>query len=134
MRADSIEGIGPTLGERLRAVGIFTVEDLLEKGASRAGRAALARMVGVGDATMLGWVGSADLMRVPGVGPEYAELLRAAGVASPTELATRNPGHLAATVADAAAANPGTVRRVPSAQEIGDWIAAAATLPAAVDH
>jgi predicted flap endonuclease-1-like 5' DNA nuclease len=134
VKVESIEGIGPTTGERLRAVGIFTVEDLLDKGASRAGRTALARMVGVDEATILGWVGAADLMRVPGVGPEYAELLRAAGVASPAELAVRNPEHLAPAVAEAAAASPGIVRRVPSSHEIGAWVAGAAALPAAVDH
>lgn len=134
MRIESIEGIGDVLGERLRSAGIFTVSDLLEKGASRSGRAALARMVGTDESMILTWVGAADLMRIDGVGPEYAELLRLAGVASPIELARRDPDHLAEAVARTAGAAPGTVRRLPSAQEIGAWITAAADLPAVVDH
>ncbi|HSG85674.1 MAG TPA: DUF4332 domain-containing protein [Candidatus Limnocylindrales bacterium] len=134
MKVEAIVGVDEALGERLRAGGIFTVTDLLEKGGSRSGRAALARIVDVDEATILDWVGAADLMRVEGIGPEYAELLRAAGVASPPELAQRDPGHLAAAVAEAAAIATDPVGRLPSAVEIGSWISEAAGLPAAVTH
>ena len=59
------------------------------------------------------WVDKVDLMRVPGVGPQYSDLLEAAGVDSPAELAQRNPANLAITVQEVVAARPGIVRRPP---------------------
>ncbi len=73
-------------------------------------------------------------MRVPGVGPQYSDLLEAAGVDSPAELAQRNPANLAITVQEVIAARPGIVRRTPNEAEITDWIAAAGTLPKVVEH
>jgi hypothetical protein len=49
-------------------------------------------------------------MRIKGVGSEYSDLLEAAGVDSPAELAHRNAANLAATVEEVAAARPGIVR------------------------
>ncbi len=134
MKVEVIPGVDATLGERLRAGGIFTVADLLEKGGSRSGRSALARIVDVDETTILDWVSAADLMRVEGIGPDYAELLRAAGVASTSELAQRVPEHLAAAVAEVAATAADPVGRLPSAVEIGSWISEAAGLPVAVAH
>jgi hypothetical protein len=44
---------------------------------------------------ILEWVNHADLMRVKGVGSEYADLLEAAGVDTVPELAQRNAASLA---------------------------------------
>ena len=53
-------------------------------------------------------------MRIKGVGSEYSDLLEAAGVDSPAELAQRNAANLATTFQEVVAARPGIVRRVPS--------------------
>ena len=73
-------------------------------------------------------------MRVPGVGPEYSDLLEAAGVDSPAELAQRNPANLAITVQEVVAARPGIVRRTPSEAEIKAWIEGAGRLDQVVEH
>ena len=73
-------------------------------------------------------------MRVPGVGPQYSDLLGAAGVGSPAELAHRNAAHLAVTVQEVVAARPGIVRRIPSEAEIAAWIEQAAKLDMLVEH
>ena len=73
-------------------------------------------------------------MRVPGVGPQYSDLLEAAGVDSPAELAQRNPANLAITVQEVVAARPGIVRRVPSEAEIAGWIEEAGRLDRVVEH
>jgi predicted flap endonuclease-1-like 5' DNA nuclease len=73
-------------------------------------------------------------MRVPGVGPQYSDLLAAAGVGSPAELAHRNPAHLAVTVQEVVAARPGMVRRIPSEAEIAAWIEQAAKVDMVVEH
>ena len=73
-------------------------------------------------------------MRLPGVGSEYADLLEAAGVDSPAELAQRNAANLAQTFQEVDAARPNWIRRIPSEETITGWIAAAAEVEKAVSH
>ena len=73
-------------------------------------------------------------MRVPGVGPQYSDLLKAAGVDLPAELAQRNPANLSITVQEVVAARPGIVRRLPTEAEIGAWVGEAAKLDKVVEH
>jgi predicted flap endonuclease-1-like 5' DNA nuclease len=134
MKVEDVEGIGPVYGEKLRTAGIESVEELLEKGAGRSGRAAIAEATGIDGGKILEWVNHADLMRIKGVGSEYSDLLEAAGVDSPAELAQRNAANLAATVQEVVAARPGIVRRVPTEAEIADWIAQSKDLPKVVEH
>jgi predicted flap endonuclease-1-like 5' DNA nuclease len=134
VKIEDIEGIGPAYGAKLAAMGILTTDDLLRSGGSRAGRERIAEATGLSHALVLEWVNNADLMRIPGVGTQYSDLLEAAGVDSPAELAHRNAANLAQTVQEVVAARPGTVRRIPTEQEIAGWIEAAAALPRAVEH
>jgi predicted flap endonuclease-1-like 5' DNA nuclease len=134
LKIEDVAGIGPVFGEKLRAVGIDTTEELLEKAAGRTGRSAVAEATGIGGGRILAWVDHVDLMRVDGVGPEYSDLLVAAGVGSPAELAQRNAAHLATTMQEVVAARPGIVRRIPSEPEVASWIERASSLPKAVEH
>ena len=86
------------------------------------------RQTGISSKLIREWVDNVDLMRVPGVGPQYSDLLEAAGVGSPAELAQRNPANLAITVQEVVAARPGIVRRIPSEAEIAAWIEEAGKL------
>ena len=124
-RIADVEGIGPAYAEKLAAAGIKTTDDLLAAGAKPYDREKLAESTGISPKLIREWVDKVDLMRVPGVGPQYSDLLEAAGVGSPAELAQRNPANLAVTVQEVAAARPGIVRRVPSEAEIAGWIEAA---------
>ena len=83
---------------------------------------------------ILEWVNHVDLMRIKGVGSEYSDLLEAAGVDSPAELAHRNASNLATTVQEVVAARPGIVRRVPTEAEIQGWIDQSKDLPKVVEH
>ena len=114
--------------------GIATTDDLLASGAKRYDRERIAEATGISSKLILEWVDIVDLMRVPGVGPQYSDLLAAAGVGSPAELAHRNPVHLAVTVQEVVAARPGIVRRIPSEAEIEAWIEEAAKLDMVVEH
>lgn len=98
MNIEEVEGIGPIYGGKLGEAGITTVEALLERGASRAGRDELSAAIGVDASHILDWVNRVNLMRVHGVGSEYSDLLEAAGVDSVPELAQRNPANLAETI------------------------------------
>lgn len=134
MQIEEIEGIGEEKGGQLRAVGIATTDDLLMAASTASGRDKVAGMTGISADQLLKWVNHVDLMRIPGVGSEYSDLLEAAGVDSPAELAQRNATNLAQTFQELDAARPNTVRRVPSESTVEDWIAAAKSLEAVVSH
>ncbi len=134
MRIEDVEGIGPVHASSLTSAGVPSTEELLTKGATTAGRNALAAATGISHELILTWVNHADLMRINGVGPEYSELLEAAGVDSPAELAHRNSANLASTFQEVAAARPEMVRRIPLEPEIAGWIAQSKALPKVVEH
>jgi small subunit ribosomal protein S2 len=128
-----IEGIGPAYADKLRGAGIATIEALLEKGATPEGRSTLVEETGIDAVRVLRWVNHADLIRVVGVGPQFAELLEAAGVDSVPELAQRNVDNLVTGLAETNEARS-LVGRIPSADEVADWIEQAKALPRIVAH
>lgn len=134
MKIEDVEGIGPVYAAKLQAAGVRTTEDLLDQGASAAGRERLARTTGLTTKQLLEWVNHVDLMRINGVGSEYSDLLEAAGVDSCAELAQRNPANLAQTFQEIDAARPDWVRRVPSEATVAGWIEQAKTLDKVVTH
>ena len=131
---EEVEGIGPIEAEKLALAGIATAEALLDKGAKRGDRAAIQKATGISETLILKWVNRIDLMRINGVGSEYSDLLEAAGVDSPAELAQRNAANLAITFQEVDAARPNMVRRVPSEAEVTGWIAEAKSLSRVVEH
>lgn len=134
MKIQDVEGIGATFAEKLSAAGVATTDDLLDRGATAAGRDRLAEETGISERMLLEWVNHADLMRLDGVGSEYADLLEAAGVDSCAELARRNAANLATTFQELDAARPNTVRQVPSEATIQGWIDQAGELAKVVSH
>ena len=131
---EEVEGIGQSYAEKLTKAGVKTTDDLLMAGAKPSGRAHLEASTGIDHSLILEWVNHVDLMRIKGVGSEYSDLLEAAGVDSPAELAHRNAGNLATTFQEVVAARPGIVRRVPSETEIEDWIGQSKQLDKVVEH
>ncbi|MBR1933481.1 MAG: DUF4332 domain-containing protein [Prevotella sp.] len=75
-----IEGIGEVYAEKLVAAGINKASELLEKCAAPKGRKELAEATGISEKLILRWTNHTDLYRINGVGPQFAELLEAAGV------------------------------------------------------
>ena len=132
-KLETIEGVGPAVGARLRSAGVRGTGTLLKKGATKSGRAEIARIVGLDEGRVLKFVNHCDLMRVRGVGGEYAEILEAAGVDTVPELATRNAGNLARRMAEVNAEKR-LVRLVPSEKRVADWIGQARGLGRVVTH
>ncbi len=128
-----IEGIGPAYGEKLEAAGVGTVEKLLEAGATKKGREGLAETTGIAEAHILAWVNKADLMRIKGIGPQFSDLLEAAGVDSVPELAQRNAANLHAKLAEVNETK-NLVNRLPSEGDVEEMIAQAKTLDRVVTH
>lgn len=116
-----IEGIGPAIAAKLEKAGITTTEACLEQGATKSGRKKIAEDSGVSEAQVLTFVNVSDLMRVKGVGGEFAELLHAAGVDTIKELRTRNAANLQAALEETNAKKSLT-RRVPSLGMVEDFI------------
>ena len=75
-----IEGVGEVYAEKLVAAGINKVSELPEKCAAPKGRKELAEATEISEKLILRWANHADLFRINGVGPQFAELLEKAGV------------------------------------------------------
>ena len=133
MKIEEVEGIGPVFRERLRGANIQTTDDLLEAGRTPSGRDQLADASGISGAMLLQFVNHADLMRVSGVGSEYADLLEAAGVDTVVELSRRNADNLAAAMADYDIEKE-IVRRVPSGEVVARWIDEAKMLGRTIEY
>ena len=125
-KIEEIEGIGPAYKEKLSAAGIGTTDDLLRLCASPNGRKELAGKTGLSEKHLLGWTNMADLMRVSGVGRQYAELLEASGVDTIKELRTRKVENLAKTMAEVNAVKK-LSKSSPSESMIQKWIDQAKT-------
>lgn len=121
-----IEGIGPLLAAKLKAVGVRTTATLLDKAKDPRGRKALAAASGIEESKILKFANMADLMRLKGVGEEYAELLEAAGVDTVKELKNRNVANLTKAMVEANAKGK-LVRLMPSEKTVAKWIAQAKT-------
>lgn len=128
-----IEGIGPAYAEKLEAAGITSIAAFLEKGATPKGREELAAQTGISPTLILKWVNQADLMRVKGIGEEYAELLEKAGVDTVAELAQRNPDNLHARLV-AVNEEKKLVRQLPTAKQVADWVEQAKQLPRVITY
>lgn len=125
---NEIEGIGPSHAEKLESHGIKTVEDLLRAGAMPNGREELIKKTGISHHSILKWVDQADLFRVKGIGRQYAEFLRAAGVDSVKELAQRRADHLHEKLT-AIHGEKKHVHEIPGVKTIERWIEEAKALP-----
>ena len=128
-----IEGIGPVYAEKLLAVGIDTADKLLAKCAALAGRKALEDETGISGKLILTWTNHADLYRVKGIGPQFAELLEAAGVDTVKELGHRNAANLAAKMLEVNEEKH-LVRRVPVEIEVQRMIDQAKELPGVMTY
>ena len=120
-------GLPPREATRLRKNGVRTTDGLLRVASTKSGRRKLAGRTKLPEGEVLGWVNRADLMRVKGIGPEYADLLEAAGVDTVKELRTRNPNNLLETMSDLNARKR-LVRRLPTFGMVDGWVGAAKDL------
>lgn len=128
-----IEGVGEVYAEKLVAAGVNTADELLEKCAKPAGRKALAEATGISPKLILKWANHADLFRIKGVGPQFAELLEAAGVDTVKELKHRVAANLTAKLEEVNA-EKNLVNRVPAEKEVQKMIDLAKDLPAVMEY
>jgi len=126
-RIDQVAGIAHKDATKLRKAGVRTSKGLIEVAADRKGRSELAAATGIDSRNLQLWVNHADLLRVQGVGAEYAELLTAAGVDTLRDLRRRNPTALLAKIIGLNGSSR-VVRRLPTESMVEVWIEAAREL------
>ena len=73
-RIDQVAGIGHKDATKLRKAGIRTSKSLIERATPGRGRSDVSLATGIESKELQLWVNHADLLRVRGVGAEYAEL------------------------------------------------------------
>ena len=129
----NIQGVGEVYAEKLIAAGIKDTDALLAKCAKPAGRKALAEETGISPKLILTWTNHVDLYRIQGIGPQFAELLEAAGVDTVKELKHRVPANLQAKLEEINA-QKNLTNRVPAVKEVEKMIEQAKELPAAVEY
>lgn len=130
-----IEGIGDSAAEKLHNAQVKSVEDLLEKGATKKGRKLLAETSGLDEKKILKYVNHADLFRIKGIGGQFSELLEKAGVDTVKELRNRNAENLHARLKEvntsSATRTSGTV---PGLEVVRGFIQQAKELDPKVSH
>jgi len=126
-RIDQVAGIGHREATRLRKAGVRTSKALAECAATRRGRTDLAKKTGISPKDLQVWVHHADLLRVRGVGAEYAALLVEAGVDTLRDLRRRNPTALLAKIIGMNGSQK-VVDRLPTEAMVENWISAAGDL------
>ena len=128
-----IQGIETDIAAILKSDGIRTTIGLLRIAKTPKQRLKIAVKTGAPEKSVLDWVTAADRMRVKGVGWEYSELLRAAGVRTVNELRFRNPQKLASAMQEANTKRK-LVRVLPSVNTVTRWIETAKKLPSVISY
>ncbi|MGA8616518.1 MAG: DUF4332 domain-containing protein [Xanthobacteraceae bacterium] len=108
------------IAEVLKSVGVRTTVRLLSVAKTPKQRLRIAERIGTDTKDVLDWVTAADRMRVRGVGAEYAELLRRAGVKTVSDLRFRNAQNLSERMREAN--KDKLVRLLPKEKTVERWI------------
>jgi len=123
-RIDQVAGIDLREATKLRKAGVRTSKALIEKASTGRGRAALARETGLSQKDLQAWIHHADLLRVRGIGAEYAALLVEAGVDTIRDLRRRNATALLAKIIGLNGSHK-VVSRLPTESMVEAWIESA---------
>lgn len=106
---------------RLRKARVRTTDALLQQAGTRRGRAELSERTDIPTTELLKWAQQADLMRVKGIGSEYADLLSASGVDTIKALRRRNAANLMVSFTQVNAKRR-LVQRLPTVEMVQGWI------------
>lgn len=123
-RVDQVAGVDQRAATKLRKAGVKTAQGLSRRAATGRGRTELAKVTGIPARKLQLWVNHSDLLRIQGVGAEYAELLVEAGVDTVRDLRRRNPTALTAKIIGLNGARK-VVQRLPTESMVESWIESA---------
>lgn len=88
---------------------------------------------GISSLRIMDWVNMADLYRISNIGEEWSDLLEEADVNTVVELAQRVPENLYAKLVEINESK-NLVRRLPSLEQVEDWIKQAKQLSRVVEY
>lgn len=125
------KGVTGHVAEVFKSLGIADAEQLLLVLTDPAQRTALQNKLGVDDRFLREMGEQADLTRVKGIGPSYAELLTLAGVHSVADLRVANSTQLMNQLVKTS--ETFGVKRVPKPEEVMGWIEASQSTPDVAD-
>jgi len=123
----AIRSINHRNATKLRKSGVRTTDSLLDQASTRKGRSIVSERTGIPSADLLRWAQQADLMRVGGVGSEYADLLAAVGVDTIKVLRRRNADNLMVSMIQVNTRRR-LVQRLPTVEMIQGWIDVAGSM------
>jgi predicted flap endonuclease-1-like 5' DNA nuclease len=129
----AIEGIGPSFTKKLAAVGISNTDHLLARCGDRKGRRAVSKESKIAEKKLLAWANMADLMRINGIGRQFAEILEVAGVDTVKELRNRNAANLHAKMVESNRRKK-VARQLPSVAMLEGWIKQAKKMKPVITH
>ena len=125
-----LEGVGPAYAAKLKEAGLATVRKFYDATRTQSGRESVVRRTGIPQATVVRLAQAADLMRVPGVGAQQAELLEAVGVDSMRDLARRDARNLSDRIWSANNLGKRFAGTTPSPLTLDRWIQSARAIAA----
>jgi hypothetical protein len=117
----------------LISFGIASTDRLLLVAAHKQGREDIADETQLAEDKILQAVHNADMMRVEGIGTEYAGLLGEVGVRTLKQLARRSPERLYEDL-QTRNRNQAVVRRLPSVSDVHGWVLNAQQLDSIISY
>lgn len=126
---EEIEGIGSGFGKRLRSIGIETTADLIEQTRTDDDSEKIAASVKVDKDLVRKWGVMANLLRVPGIRGQGAELLQISGIESIADLIKQDATELTRLMIEVNAREHRTPVN-PTEEMVRGWIEEAAKMPA----
>lgn len=124
-KLSELKGVSASMAKSLQALGLTDTDQLLLAAANSDELKALAAKLGISEQVLSALANRADLLRVPGIGPAYTELLNAAGVNSVADLRAAGPG-----LHDQLAKASETlgIKGVPKSAEVAAWVNSAQSM------
>ena len=128
-----IKGLNEDDVTKLSTAGIKTVEAYLTACETKKSRKELAEKASIDEKLILHWANRADLCRIKGVSTQYGDLLECAGVDTVPELAQRNGENLQIKMSEVNQ-EKNLVKKIPTTDQVLDWVAQAKDLPRAINY
>ena len=118
---EMIEGIGPKYAEGFKKMGITTTQELVQTLRQHHDKLdQVAKALKIQPEALSSWISMADLVQLPGVDGQAAELMQTVGIASAKELAITNANSLHSEMI-AFNKKSSIVPQVPSADALTLW-------------
>jgi predicted flap endonuclease-1-like 5' DNA nuclease len=129
-KLSELKGVSASLAKSLAELGITDSDQLLLAAVVPSELKAMAARLGISETVLQSLANRADLLRVPGIGPAYTELLNDAGINSVDDLRSAGLGLFDRLVK---AGETLGVKSVPKQTEVTAWVNAAKEMPDAAD-